>query len=366
MSENRIFKEFGESIYDRNENYKCICSKIKGGNDMKKKLLNTVAVLLMVLVVGATAHGVYAQIAWNIEYKEYENRNVITKRIALNEEIKNGWAENIDMDYIYKDEIGIKLKSFMVTNDYCEIGLDFKFDDKDKINKYKDNFYYSYAIYDEDNNIYAISGGAKYKKKLYKELGKKNIKEPDLSCSVAIGESGIEMESIEGFPQSKKIYIRIFNIGYVINEVDDEHPETLNFQDHFLSSSEWQFEIDVPERFYERTAIELETRENVEGITINKAELTETSLSIKVNINNIREFLMSGKDMDAENFEKLRDAAFYISDNDGNIYAPTDMGLGEKDEIRAKFGIGKRDLDKKIFLNVSLNEIQAKAELIQK
>ena len=89
MPDNKIFKEFLESTYDREKNYNSICSKIKGGIDMKKKILNIVAVLLIVLV---TAKSVYAKIAWHIEYKEYENRNVITRTLAINE---NNYSENL-------------------------------------------------------------------------------------------------------------------------------------------------------------------------------------------------------------------------------------------------------------------------------
>ena len=71
--------------------------------------------------------------------------------------------------------------------------------------------------------------------------------------------------------------------------------------------------------------------------------------------------------MKSEDYEKLENAVFYISDGNDNIYRATGLGTTNKaNEISARFGIGKKDLDKKIFLNVSLNDIQEKVELVQK
>lgn len=366
MPDNKIFKEFLESTYDREKNYNSICFKIKGGIDMKKKILNIAAVLLIVLVTGVTAKSVYAKIAWHIEYKEYENRNIIRRTLAIDE---NNYSENLNMDYMYQDEIGIKIKSLMITNDYFKLDMDIKLNediDKNMIS-------YGFAIYDENNNIYEVSESPKsakkvsakkiihtYTKKLYQELGADSSSLP--INQMGKNGSGIVLMSNDGFPQSKKLYIRIFDVGYTIYE---EKPNESKYV--CLSDSEWQFEIDVPEKFYKRTAVELVPSKEVEGIVINKAELTETALIMKVNINSFRDFLMSGRDMETEEFNKSSDAAFYISDGDGNIYTASSMGTTQnKDEISARFGIGKDALDKKIFLNVSLNDIQTRIELVQK
>lgn len=367
MPDNKIFKEFLESTYDKEENYNSISSKIKGGIDMKKKILNIVAVLLIVLVTGVTAKSVYAKIAWHIEYKEYENRNVITRTIAIDE---NNYSENLNMDYVYQDEIGIKIKSLMITNDYVQLYFDIKFDKEMKIDK--DDISYGIAIYDENNNIYTVNdrmhhnkNKSSYRKKLYKELGVKSANM--LSSSSFYDLSGIRMTSSEGFPKSKKLYIRIFDIGYTTYKYDDTHKKIIGYEENCLSDSEWQFEIDVPEKFYKRTTVELVPSKEVEGIVINKAELTETALIMNVNINGFRDFLMSGRDMETEEFNKSSDAAFYISDGDGNIYTASSRGTTQNEnEISARFGIGKDALDKKIFVNVSLNDIQARIELVQK
>ena len=318
---------------------------------MKKKFVNVAAIFVIIAVIGIVTQTIYANIAWNIEYKEYQNRNVITRNIAMEETEKEGQLENLSMEYLVQDEIAIKVQSLMMTNDYVEIRLDMK------IPKTPEKISYGYAIYDENNNIYAfsqrmskVSKKNNVWKKLKQELGIPSNLSNVLSDVGTNSSSGIKMNSSIGFPHSKKLYIRIFDIGYDIFEKSGK------VQNVCLSDSEWQFEIDVPKKIYERTEIELVLSEEIEGITLNKAQLSETGLSIKANIKELRNFLMSGRDMDAKEFDKLRNAAFYLSDGEDNIYMATNMGTTKNDEeIQVKFGIGKQDLEKRIYLNVSLN-----------
>ena len=362
MNKNEIIKEYFEKEYGKQKNYEAIMKKIKGGKSMKKKVINTAAIFVMIVTIGFVTQTIYANIAWNIEYKKYQNRDVITRNIAMEEAQKEGQLENLSMEYLVQDEIAIKVQSLMMTNDYVEIRLDMKQP------KTPEKISYGYAIYDENNNIYAFSQRMSKVnkknnvwKKLKQELGIPSNLNNVLSDLGSNSSSGIEMRSSTGFPHSKKLYIRIFDIGYDILEKSGK------VRNVCLSDSEWQFEIDVPKKIYERTEIELMLSQEIEGITLNKAQLSETGLSIKVNLKDLRNFLMSGKDMDTKEFDKLRDAAFYLSDGEDNIYMATDMGTTKNEnEIQAKFGIGKQDLDKKIYLNVSLNDVQAKIQLVEK
>lgn len=61
------FKEYVNSQFDCDTNYHMILNKVKGsGNMKKKKILNIAAVLLVILILGAMAPGIYASIKWNI------------------------------------------------------------------------------------------------------------------------------------------------------------------------------------------------------------------------------------------------------------------------------------------------------------
>ena len=58
MIKNKIFDEYLEKEYDKNENYNNIYSKIK--NDSKKRVLNLVATLFTVITIGTSASIIYA------------------------------------------------------------------------------------------------------------------------------------------------------------------------------------------------------------------------------------------------------------------------------------------------------------------
>ena len=55
--------------------------------------------------------------------------------------------------------------------------------------------------------------------------------------------TNVNLRATDKFPISKKIYIRIFDLGYVM--LDSKTRTTENFT---ISDAEWIFEIDVPEK----------------------------------------------------------------------------------------------------------------------
>lgn len=386
MQNNKILKEFLEHEYNQDANYKAIVAKTERKLNMKKKILNVAAVVLVIITVGIITPTVYAKIAWNIEFKEYQKREKVSGWGTVNEAIKDGYEENINMEYIYKDGIGIKIDSLMLTDDYFKMQVNMKFDENAKINT--ETFSYGVAIYDESNNVYAIAErvhwgtnekASTYFKKFYKETGikynKKNVFANELatSCSKGIVSAipgniitDIEMSSYKGFPKSKKIYVRIFDIGYSMYERDIENKKIKNGEDFPLTDVEWNIEIDVPEKFYEREITELKLFENIEDIRLTKAEISETGLVINADITGLVELIMSGKDMNVQEFNNLKDNTIFVSDENGEKYLPLDMGTISESEMFMKFDLGKKDLTKKLYLNININEQSYKIELVKK
>lgn len=58
------------------------------------------------------------------------------------------------MDYIVQDGIGIKIDSLLLTDDYVDANVTFKFDEN--VNVDSDKFSFGCAIYAENKNIYGI------------------------------------------------------------------------------------------------------------------------------------------------------------------------------------------------------------------
>lgn len=68
---NGIFKNYLENEFNASSNYEKILSKEKRKSNYTKKILNTVATLLVIAVTGLMSTQIYAKIKWNIEFKEY-------------------------------------------------------------------------------------------------------------------------------------------------------------------------------------------------------------------------------------------------------------------------------------------------------
>lgn len=344
---------------------------------------NIAATLLIIAALGIVTPNIYAAIKWNIVYKEFENRQVQYGSAKVREIAEEGYEENIDMEYVYQDNIGIKLNSLMITDDYFSMNLDFQFDPNVQINT--DTFTFGYAVYDENNNIYALfprSG----EKDLYRNYTKAFYQELNIDIKnnkpLAYTNSGRGMltskdghliynrvfNSFLGFPKSKKIYIRVFDIGYYLISYDDTTHKILDYKDVYLSDAEWILEVDVPEKFYERETSSLELAEQIPGFTVHKLEITDTGLTLVAEMDEFIDLLMQGKNMDIEDFQNLINETLFITDEDGNVYLSNkNLGTaGGNSTFHAYFDINKNDLAKKLYLNFKINGETYKVNIVQK
>lgn len=374
MDKNEIFKEYILNNYGKDNNYNSIYSKIEKKEKIRKKIVNLVAVLFTIITLGTVSTSIYAKRAWDIEYKEYQNRNINSTRTAVTDAINNNYIEDLNMDYVYQNGIGIKIDSLMITNDYYQMVVNMKLDENTKINS--DTFEFGYAVFDENKNIYQVNErntwGIKkwqYKKYLSRELGV-HYNESKAIPKILANSSAIDMissengnvvfqtsiNSFEGLPKSKKIYIRIFDIGFTLVDGYTENDGRFiitDSEDFELSNYEWQFEIDIPEKFHNRDVIELKLAESIKGFEIEKAELSETGFTL--HLKHIYKLI----DMTPDTLN--------ISDKEGNIYH---QGSGMSDDyiIKRLFDVNKNDLNKGIYLNINVPEynISSKVELVKK
>ena len=386
---NQAFKEYTEKIHNMDLNYEAILSKQKkGGSKMKfkkKKILNIAAIFIAVILVGALSTQIYAKIQWNIEFKEYQNREYATGTGAIKEAIESGYNEVIDMDYIKQDGISVKVDSLMLSDDHFEANIHFIFDEGIELNS--ETFSFGIAIYDDENNIYGISERfyhndkekryGKYTRYIYEDLGinynKKDLHSIQYSDSSGFGNISAEnreiisrfsMNSTKGFPRSKKIYIRVFNLGYYMMDISQENSIIEDFD---ISDAEWIFEIEVPDKFYERETTQLTVKEEIPPIEFHKITLTETGMVIQFNSKEFRDTVMAGMNMETGEWEEVQKELMYITDGEGNSYDPTSMGTtGKENGMKVTFNIHKATLEKQLFLNIKLDGKQYTSELIKK
>lgn len=371
MSKNRIFDECLENEYNKEEVYNSIYSKISKQNNFKKKILNMAAVLFIV-IIGTTTSTIYAKKNWDEEYKKYKERYITCINSTIDIRPENINTKNLDMNYVYEDRIGIKLDSLFLSEHNCLIDVNIQLQNESP--KEYNVFEFSYAIYDEENNIYIVSerpkfgaeNGENYKKKLCRELGlrynsslgipKMIVNQFALNPIFSEKENNImriDLKSAKGFPKSKKIYVRIFDIGYTLtNEcITGNNIDIIDSEDFTLSDYEWQFEIEIPSQFYNRRYTNLMPIENIENLELNRVILSsEGILSMTINTEYSISNIFSG---------------VYISDEEGNIYTPSTAEAST--EIQLIFNLSKNSNTQKIYLNLDIPEynINKKIELIK-
>ena len=385
---NKTLKEHLENEYSKEKNYQKILYKEKKVVSMKRKFFNIAAIFLVIIVAGVLSTNIYAEIQWNKEFDVYKNLPSVRTKGTLAEIKEDGYAEVIDTDYITQDGISIKVNEMLLTDDVLDIDLTFKFDEN--VNVDYDRFGFGYSIYDEDKNVYAVSSrihlGENIKvdntaRYLYEELGikydKKNITALQLVNSSSKGiestdkenrtiDMNITLRAKDKFPQSKKLYIRIFDLGYSVMETDADTRKITNMKDYKLSESKWNFEITVPDKFYERNTKELKLESQIPGIEFKNITITDTSLNLTFKSEEYDELIKIGKDMEPNDFAEMRDNILYISNKTGNRYNEINIGTtGNEKEYKMTLDVGMKYLDD-LYVNYLDNGIPYRVKLIEK
>lgn len=353
-----------------------------------QKWLKVAAVLMVVALLGMATPNIYAQIKWHIEYQEFENRPVEYGSASIQKAIEEGNEKNIEMEYVYHDNIGVKLETLLITDDFFSMNVNFVFPKETPINT--DTFTYGYAVYDEGKNVYGVYEGGlsdlmhqDYWKKLYKEVGidynpkdlfpSRPLADQLTGATVITSKEGnmiaqTTMQTPREFPKSKKLFIRIFNIGYIMTEYEQqEEGMVLAMEEKFkITEAEWKLEVDVPEDFYQRKTDTFKLAEEIPGFEIQKFKVTKTGSNIIFKMDGFLDLVMSGMNRKQEEFEQEMADAIYITDEEGKRYGYLQNSNGTylDNSYKAKFDITEDDLDKKFYLHVKVNGKDYRSELM--
>lgn len=382
---NKIYQDFTNEKYDKDRNYNKIMQRVRSeGKNRKFKFAGIPAIAVALVAICIITPTMYAKIKWNIEFKEYQYRPVEEAKGGLEEARESGYAEVIDMDYLTQEGIGVKIDSMLITDDCFDVNMSFKFDNDITVDA--KGFEYGYAIYDENNNIYTISDRVLSNGKLsnrtkfiYKELGLKynsfNYYELQFGDSSSVGPieineaervitSQLTLRAKDTFPKSKKIYIRIFDLGYRMAYIDEENIKDSEIEIFDISNAEWIFEIDVPEKFYTRKTVELKLKDDIPDVEIEKIILTETGLVVNVESKQVQENYFAIM-KDANNFRTKSDKVCSIKDGEGQSYQMEGSSVGDN-KCEFTFQASKKDLEKKLFISFVIDGKTYTSELIEK
>lgn len=383
---NKFMNEYFKDINNKEENFEVVKSKILKQKCRNRKILNIVAVILVVILIGSLSPQIYAKIQLNRKYKEYTRRDYVSGK----GQIATAYSETVDMDYIYQNNIGIKIDSIILTDDTLKSYINIKLPDDMRADKKEENkneethvmYTFGYAIYDENNVVYDVftrvhpdnpTYSGDYLTLFYKELGVKHNKN-DLFAVQRANSGGVsneelnddivvsllETKSLKGFPNSKKLYIRIFDIGAIIFKPEPEDTEYLD-----LSNLEWSFEIETPDKFIKRETTNLVLLDEIPRLKIEKFTISETGTILKAQKKDVVETMGAGKDMSAEEWSKVHDALINITDEEGNIYYPVQGGTTEeKNGFYSFFEIDKDILENTtLYLNMKIGDEEYSSEL---
>ncbi len=370
---NKILKQYIQKKSNEELNYENILKRINHRPNYKKIILNFSMIFIVLILVGIFSMQVSAKIKWNFLFKEYKNKDISYEKII------NADDETINMDYVYKNGVKVKIDSIVLLNDYINMKVNFKFDDNIDVNS--ESFSFGYAIYDENNNIYDVESRINPNVKdeqtilnLYKELGikydSKNVFENLYMNSSGIYNisskdrniiSEIEVTSKKGFPTSKKLFIKIFDLGFLMSDIEkNENKFKINEQNSFnISNAEWVFEINTSEKYYNPKTINLKLENNIENLDINKMNVTQQMLIIDGKIKGYSDYNNSlNNRLDREEYQKIKNSTIYIKDSDNNIYYSKDIEelIENDDTFKCRFEINTEDFESKSFyLYVSID-----------
>lgn len=382
-------KIYLDEIHNQDKNYEKILLKMKGVMHMKRKILNMAAIFVVVLLVGATSSSLYAKIKWNIAFEEYQNRPVGEAKGNLDEVRESDYAEVLNMDYVTQDGIGVKVDSILLTDDCLDANISFQFAEEKEVNS--QTFCYGFAVYDENKNIYGIFARIRVGDKkdkttpfIYQELGikydKNDVFAVQLDESAGTGlievnetdriiRNNINIRAKDAFPQSKKIYIQIFDLGYDMYDMSsiNEKKHTIDTKESFdLTDAKWLFEIDVPEKFYERNTIELKLDKEIPDFEIEKATISQTGLMLIFKSQAYRDLITNGKDMTGKEFTDSMNAMFHITNGEGKVYQEISGGTRGEESYKMTFDAGTKDWEKKLFVNFTIDGKTYTSELVEK
>ena len=303
-------------------------------NTNQECFLKRVAVfLLSLLVISGTSFATY-----------YYFKNIHTEKVyalsSIKEAEESGYIDNIEMDYIYAKNIGAKVNSIILSDNNMDIILDFDFKQEQLTHN---NILVNAIIYDENNTIYAysdttITSRGKYLQNFYKKkkipYNKSNWYEG--ICARSIRQNSLIENSKQvitqmsftanqkPFPRSKKLYITIFDLGYI------EEGKFTSISNH----AEWNIEIEIPEKFYERKTTKYKLKEEVEGFQLNNAYITETSMTL----------LYSSETIDGQDV--------MLVDENGKEYFPEAFWYKNEEKTILQYAINQNTKTNKLHLKI--------------
>ncbi len=339
---NIAMSEFGKEYQMKNKD-----EKVKKYSYMKR--VAAAMLVICLLVVG----GVQAKNA----IVEYENRNVVYGSKSISDAITNGYVENLDMDYIYSDGVGLKIDSFFMSDN--DISIEFNFKMSDGIEIDEEGMSFAYVLYNENNEVYYIDPLGTNRNIVREFAKEKKIKLENGEIPEYWSSSNAQyitykkdnviinnmIKAKENFPRAKKLHLKVYGIGY------GQGNKMLGGDYEKISNSIWNIELDVPDKFYSSIGNEYLVSKNVENFQLERFYVTDTSTIFIANIKGINGKKVTLYDENGNEYKS----------SDGYYYTGTNG-----DRIRVEFPVNKRMTTEKMYIKYEIEGEEKIVELTKK
>lgn len=234
-------------------------NKINNKQHLSQKLSKVAIVIFSIGILGTSV--VFAKDIINFITSLFNNSTE-----AIDTATENGYIQNIDMDYIYSNDIGIKIDNIIMDTTNLDISYVYKIENNKEISSIELN---DYSIKDENKNLIYKSNFEDINNLMFTTTYIKY--NPPILLDNNIFKDSILYKS-KDFPISKKLFFEISSLKIKIND------------DEYILNGLWNFEIPIETQFQERNNITYEVLSN-EYINNSTVELTETSLKIELYFN---------------------------------------------------------------------------------
>lgn len=324
--EERLFNFFKENTDVPNYIDKAVDDAISRGKKRKQAQykLRRIAVIIFCLAI-VTTGGVFAK-----EIISFITSIFTNSTPGIDSAVENGYVQNVDMDFVYDNNIGIKINNIVMDDTTLDISFLYDCSEYKNINKIN---LLEYEIKDDKNNL--IMKVYKNSNDVY-EIDKNSIIKGHVDMmnnnefdSYYSNSILFKCDSIE----AKKLYFNIDSI-YIENGYGKKQ-KSIN--------GSWNFEIDIKEDF-------INNEKNVENIITNSKYieniskvLNETTLSFDIDFN-----------------EEIDKNVIYNIDNiilkDNEHIYEVDNFLIDNKNLHIEFNYGKYDLNQELNLYIKFSE----------
>ena len=236
----------------------------------------------IVAIITMTASIVFAKDIINVVKNFFAHNEGMDKAIA------NGYIENIDMEYVESNNINIKADRVLMDDNNLSIEMSVKLDSKVNNENIEKEEFKNLIVFDEQCNIlycenedtfdnYCNKNNLQYS---YNEFTNKYMN----SGVNGFIKSKVEEEGVvkliynfysNNYPKSKRVYINFDKVNIYVKENEK--------QKIIVTEGNWDLEIDMPEMFYNRTAVVYKVKDTTNDmIKLSEAVVYDTCMKIEM------------------------------------------------------------------------------------